>query len=527
MRGNLIAAPVALAAAAAGCLERGPVEGARAEAAPASLAAPIPALHVRAEPRGPADLSAVIAVRLEAEPAHLNPLLAGDGLAVRVALGDIYEGLLCRDRELAAPRPCLAESVEVSADGRRWRFALRAGVSFHDGAPLAAADVLTSIKLAARSAAPTPLRAELDDLARATADGPIVEVEFARFRPGRAATFARLPILPAARLGGADPAALAAHPLSRRPVGTGPLRLRRWLPGEAIELERHPGYWGLAAGAARVVYRIEPSRDRALRLVGDGTLDLATQIPVADALAAARRGDIDAFRIPRPAYLAAVYNTRRPALATAARRRAATMLLDRGGVAAAVLGGWAAPISGPYLAGEGDPGLAPLPFDPGAAGAALGGERLEILVPAESPAMARIADIWAADAAPALALRPVRVPFATVLDRARAGDFDIAVLAFTTGPELDLFPRLHSSQVGAENYGALRDPALDQLLEAIRAEPDAARRRRLTGRAHGRIDALQPYAFIATDVRAGLVAADIGGVAAGDGLAARLLWRAR
>jgi peptide/nickel transport system substrate-binding protein len=44
-----------------------------------------------------------------------------------------------------APVPSLAESWEVSADGRTWTFKLRDGVEFHDGKSLTAADVVWSL----------------------------------------------------------------------------------------------------------------------------------------------------------------------------------------------------------------------------------------------------------------------------------------------------------------------------------------------------------------------------------------------
>lgn len=44
-----------------------------------------------------------------------------------------------------APLPSLAESWEVSSDGRTWAFKLRRGVEFHDGKSLTAADVVWSL----------------------------------------------------------------------------------------------------------------------------------------------------------------------------------------------------------------------------------------------------------------------------------------------------------------------------------------------------------------------------------------------
>lgn len=524
-----IAAAAALALLATGCLERGQKKKAKKKQKPQveQRDAAAPAAE-RAEPAGPADPDATIRVRLEADPPHLNPLL-GDALAARVLLGDVYEGLVCRARPLDEPGPCLATRWSVTHGGRRWRFELRPGVRFHDGRPMTAADVVFSLELAARSAAPTVLRADFDDLRSIKIDGPAVVIEFAGQRPGRLEAFARLPILARHRFAGAKPARLASHRASLEPIGTGPLVFESYRRGAEIGLRRNPDYWGRPARAARVIYAIVPSHDRTAALLASGRLDVAPQLPLGRArdLAAGDR-ELDLYSYQLPSYLAAVYNTRRPAMATAARRRALTALLDRPELCRALLGGRAEPITGPFIGAAADPAIAPVPFDRKAAGAVLPPDTaVEVLYPAESRTMAQIADIWASDAAGIVKLSPRPAPYASVLDRARAADFDIVLLAFTTGPDLDMYHRLHSSQIGSENIGGLRDAILDARLEQARAAAEPAERRRLTRAVHRRIAELQPYAFIAGDVRGGVVRDDIGGIDAGDGLAARFLWRAR
>ena len=79
-----------------------------------------------ARPTPPAEGEVVL--QLEAEPPHLNPLLAGDALSVRVTLGDVYEPLveMTPGRPLAL-EPVLARSFTKSDDGRDWEM-LRAEV---------------------------------------------------------------------------------------------------------------------------------------------------------------------------------------------------------------------------------------------------------------------------------------------------------------------------------------------------------------------------------------------------------------
>ncbi len=55
----------------------------------------------------------------------------------------VYEGLVSIDDDYNI-KPCLAERWETSSDGRTWYFTLREGLTFHDGTPLTASDVVAS-----------------------------------------------------------------------------------------------------------------------------------------------------------------------------------------------------------------------------------------------------------------------------------------------------------------------------------------------------------------------------------------------
>ena len=65
-------------------------------------------------------------------------------------LANVYEGLTRyipgTETEEARIEPLLAESWDVSEDGLTWTFALRDGVTFHDGSPLTSEAVKGSIE---------------------------------------------------------------------------------------------------------------------------------------------------------------------------------------------------------------------------------------------------------------------------------------------------------------------------------------------------------------------------------------------
>ncbi|MBA2304486.1 MAG: ABC transporter substrate-binding protein, partial [Acidobacteria bacterium] len=57
----------------------------------------------------------------------------------------VYDQLFALDSK-GEPKPEMVESWTVSPDGRDYRFTLRPGLTFHDGAPVRAADAVASIR---------------------------------------------------------------------------------------------------------------------------------------------------------------------------------------------------------------------------------------------------------------------------------------------------------------------------------------------------------------------------------------------
>jgi ABC-type transport system substrate-binding protein len=204
---------------------------------------------------------------LRASIASFEPVRASTNYDSLV-LSAVYQPLLQYDY-LARPlelRPLLLESMpEVSPDLKTYTFRLRRGVLFHDdpcfangvGRELVAGDVIHSIKrMADRSLAPTgwwiynDRIAGFDELAerfdydtdvpglRALDDHTVV-VELTAPYPQflYALTTLYTAIVPeeCARRYGIE--------MARHPVGTGPFRLKEWIPGQRVVFEKNPKYW--------------------------------------------------------------------------------------------------------------------------------------------------------------------------------------------------------------------------------------------------------------------------------------------
>lgn len=192
----------------------------------------------------------------------LNPLTNQDR-DTRNVLELVYEPLVELD-EAQQPAPCLAESWSADAENHTVTFALRQGVTFHDGSALSAQDVvytgqqlLNQYEIQREEGQPV---ASLPFTAvEATEDGQV------RFTM-RNASYGLLCAMnfPILKEGGADAS----------PMGTGPFQLERVEPDEGLSLVRFDGWWRKAPILERVQATCFKSPEAALEAYTQGELDV-------------------------------------------------------------------------------------------------------------------------------------------------------------------------------------------------------------------------------------------------------------
>lgn len=153
----------------------------------------------------------------------------------------IFEGLVEYDDKFN-PRPSLAESWEISPDGKRYTFRLRHGVKWHDGEPLTSADVEFSLmqvwkKVHGRG------RTTFDKvISTATPDEHTLVFDLSDPSPTimMALSSYESQVIPKHVYATAD---LATSPALTAPIGTGPFKFVDWQKGQYIRLARNPDYW--------------------------------------------------------------------------------------------------------------------------------------------------------------------------------------------------------------------------------------------------------------------------------------------
>jgi len=137
--------------------------------------------------------------------------------------------------------PDLAEKWAWSEDGKKLSFALRSGVSWHDGKPFTAADVKCTMDLLAGTA-PENFKVNFRK-------GWYANVESVTVNGEREATFnlkAPQPALLALLASGFSPIYPCHVPPARMrqaPIGTGPFKFVEYKANQSIKLVRNPNYW--------------------------------------------------------------------------------------------------------------------------------------------------------------------------------------------------------------------------------------------------------------------------------------------
>lgn len=185
------------------------------------------------------------------EPKTLNPLIAADSSS-RDIIGLIGGDLIHINRDTQLTEPALAESWSVSRDHLRYTVQLRTGLRFSDGHPCDADDVMFTFQSYLDENVHSPQRDLL-----IIAGEPIslrkvdkYTVVFTLSQPYAAAErlFDGIVILPRHLLQRPfDQRKMAtAWGLNTQPgeiAGLGPFRLKQYVPGERLVLERNPYYW--------------------------------------------------------------------------------------------------------------------------------------------------------------------------------------------------------------------------------------------------------------------------------------------
>jgi peptide/nickel transport system substrate-binding protein len=230
--------------------------------------------------------------------------------------------------------PMLAESYEMSADGKTVTFKLRKNVRWHDGKPFTSADVKFTILEVLKKVHPRGPNSFREVSRIDTPDDHTAIFHLDNPAPYMMRSFSAYesPMVPMHLLEGQD---VKSASLANNPVGTGPFKFVEWKKGQYIRLDKNEDYWqeGLPY-LDRIVGRFIPDASTRTAAMENGEVMYAAYnaIPNIDAVRLKERDDIgvttDGYSMINPMALIE-FNTIEGPFVDPAIRRAISTAIDR------------------------------------------------------------------------------------------------------------------------------------------------------------------------------------------------------
>jgi peptide/nickel transport system substrate-binding protein len=234
-----------------------------------------------------------LVVSLRAEPKTLNPLTAADAPSREVILGAMQADLIHINRATQLTEPALAKSWKVSPDGLQYTLTLRKGLRFSDGQPLDADDVLFTLRVYLDESIHATQRDQLivggKPIAVRKVGAQTLVFQLAKTYGAGERLFDGLAILPRHLLekpyneGRLAQSWGLATPANQW-AGLGPFRLKEYVAGQKLVLERNPYYWKQDAQGKRLPYLDElvflfvPNADAQVLRFQSGETDLISRL---------------------------------------------------------------------------------------------------------------------------------------------------------------------------------------------------------------------------------------------------------
>ncbi len=212
----------------------------------------------------------------------------------------MYDHLLLADASLSplAGEGKMAESYELSGDGKLLAFTLRDNLFWHDGDPVKASDVKWSIEYSLRTPSINSvftstfkaiegvdeyLDGTADEISGIQVDGNMITIAFSGVAPDALLTFTQFAILPQKYFADVDPLNFQQAAFFQNPVGSGPFTIKEVKMNNYTLLEGFDKYWD---GTADYTIHLNPSKgesdENLVSNVKAGLIDYAYTKNIAD-----------------------------------------------------------------------------------------------------------------------------------------------------------------------------------------------------------------------------------------------------
>ena len=230
-----------------------------------------------------AALAANLVVGSATEPLAVDPLFSRSGNNQQFS-AMVYERLLKIDENLKV-LPGLAVSWQ-NLDPLTWEVKLREGVTFHDGSPFTAEDVVFSLdRVDDIPNSPAPFTANVAPIASMEIVDPLT-IRFTTKTP-TPQFMELLGYVFIVSKTAAEGASIEDFNSGKAAMGTGPYKFVSWTPGDRYELVRNENYWGEAPEFEHVTYRLISNSAARIAALLAGDVDLIDNVAPGDKAALA------------------------------------------------------------------------------------------------------------------------------------------------------------------------------------------------------------------------------------------------
>jgi peptide/nickel transport system substrate-binding protein len=457
--------------------------------------------------------------RLESDIVTVNPVTVST-IYDRWVVEYLFTPLIYLDQDLQ-PIPGLAESWDVSDDGRVYRFELNEKATFSDGTPVLASDVLFTLQkiFDPKSEAVQLVSAfEYLDLAKTKViDDHTIEIAFREPLASQLIRFNDVNVIPQHVYQKGN----FRDDYNVTAVGSGPYRLVKREPGKELILERREDFWGQKPPLQRVVLKVIGDHGTAWSALRRGDIDetrMASDVWLRESTNPELTKTIDFKRFYTLSYNFVAWNGRNDLLKDKRVRRALAMCIPTEQVIQQLYHGTARAMTGPFVPDDFayNPTVPALRYDPvGArqlfttAGWADSNKdgvldkagkpfKLEMVMMSGSATTTQFAQMMQAEMKRVgVDLELATLEPSVAIQRILGGNYQAAYLGFDLDNDPDPFNILHSSQFPprGQNFVYYSNPEMDRLIETARKELDRSKRKDLYWRIHEIVADEQPYTW--------------------------------
>lgn len=406
------------------------------------------------------------------------------------AIDKIFETLVSFD-EQGKIIDWLAESHEISEDGKTYTFTLREGLKFSDGTAVTAGDVKFSLERNLAKQGPLMLTAPIDTIATDDAVRTVTITLTEPYTPflSELTSFAS-GVMPSDFGGKTEEEFLAA------PIGTGPFAVSEWDPSGDLSYVKNEHYWQEGKPLLdELVYAFVADDNQLLQRLNAGQIDAIEQVPAANAEAVDSGADTELLKSDSWAMEQIFFNTQKPEFADRNVRRAIAHALDLEGIAQATTFGTARAASSlippaiEYSAADVNDGTPQLAHDIDAAKAELAksgyadGFTATMLIPSGNSARAQIAQIVQESLAEiGITVEIESIDLAAFRERFKAFDYDFMINSGQSdAPDPNGLITFQADPEGFSNsyWTHYTNPEVTKLMHEGRTTPDGQKREQI------------------------------------------------